>query len=73
MKKVLKVEGMMCMHCVAHVKKALEAIDGVKEADVSLERNEAVVELSKNINDEVFEKAIDEAGYKVVKQNKKEI
>lgn len=66
MKKVLKIEGMMCMHCVAHVKKALEGIKGVKSVDVSLDNNEAVVELEKDIKDKVFIKAIEDAGYKVV-------
>ena len=66
MKKVLKIEGMMCMHCVAHVKTALEGLKGVKTVEVSLERNEAVVELEKDIKDKVFEKAITDAGYKLV-------
>lgn len=67
MQKVLKIEGMMCMHCVAHVKEALEGIKGVKSVEVSLDQNQAVVEMDKEIKDKVFEKAIEKAGYKVVK------
>ena len=65
MQKVLKIEGMMCMHCVAHVKKALEGVEGVKSVEVSLEKNEAVVELNNDVSNDIFIKAIDEAGYKV--------
>ncbi len=67
MEKVIKVEGMMCMHCVAHVKEALESIKGVESAEVSLEKNEARITSKKEIKDSVIEKAIDKAGYKVVK------
>lgn len=65
MEKTLKIEGMMCGHCEMHAKKALEAIDGVESAAVSHENGTAVVTLSKDIADDVFEKAIDEQGYKV--------
>lgn len=64
MKKVLNVEGMMCPHCVAHVKKALEAIDGVS-ADVSLENKQATVTLSKEVSDDVLADAVVNAGYEV--------
>lgn len=63
MKKEIKVSGMMCMHCVAHVTKALEGVDGVSEADVSLENNNAVVTLSKDVADDVLVKAVTDAGY----------
>lgn len=66
MQKVLKIEGMMCMHCVAHVKEALEGIKGVKSVEVSLDKGEATVELEKEVKDKVFIKAIEKAGYKVV-------
>ena len=66
MTKVLKIEGMMCMHCVAHVKEALEGIKGVKSVEVSLDKGEATVELEKEIKDKVFEKAIEKAGYKLI-------
>ena len=67
MEKVIKVEGMMCMHCVSHVKNALEGIKGVKSAEVSLEKNEAVITSEKEIKNKEIEKAITKAGYKVVK------
>lgn len=65
--KTIKVEGMMCPHCEAAVKKALEAIDGVKEATASHEKCEAVAELEKDVDLSVLEKAITDAGYKVIK------
>ena len=63
MEKILNVEGMSCKHCTATVKKALEGIDGVKEADVSLEGKNAKVELDKDVADEALVKAVEEAGY----------
>lgn len=65
--KTIKVDGMMCPHCEAAVKKALEAIDGVKEATASHEKCEAVAELEKDVDLSVLEKAITDAGYKVIK------
>lgn len=67
MQKVLKIEGMMCMHCVAHVKEALEGIKGVKSVEVSLDKGTAILELEKEVKDKVFIKAIEKAGYKVIK------
>ena len=67
MKKIIYVEGMGCQNCVRHVKEALEALDGVSGADVSLEKNTAVINLSKDVADEVIKSAIDEAGYDVSK------
>jgi len=63
MKKTLDVEGMMCMHCVGHVKDALESIPGVESADVDLNGNCATVSLSRDIPDSVLETAVIEAGY----------
>ena len=63
MKKILKVEGMSCNHCVASVKNALEGIDGVREADVRLEDKSARVELDKDLADEALVKAVEDAGY----------
>ena len=60
---VIKVKGMMCMHCVAHVKSALEKVDGVTSVDVSLDEGEARVTLSKEVDEEVLKAAIREAGY----------
>ena len=63
MEKILNVEGMSCNHCTASVKKALEGLDGVKEADVSLEEKNARVELDKDVADEALVKAVEDAGY----------
>ncbi|MBO6159552.1 MAG: heavy metal translocating P-type ATPase [Firmicutes bacterium] len=65
MTKTLKVEGMMCVHCEARVKKALEAIDGVTEAVASHEAGTAVVTLSKDVADDVLKKAVEDQDYKV--------
>ena len=67
MKKLIHIEGMGCQNCVKHVKEALEGLDGVNSADVSLEKNSAVVTLSKDISDEAIKNAIDEAGYDVTR------
>ena len=63
MEKILNVEGMSCNHCVAAVKKALENVDGVKEADVNLEDKKAEVKLDKEVSEEVLVKAVEDAGY----------
>ena len=63
MEKILKVEGMSCMHCVAHVKEALEKLEGVKEADVKLEEKRAEVKLDKEVSDDDLVKAVEGAGY----------
>ena len=65
MTKTLTVEGMMCMHCEARVKKALEAIDGVETAVASHEAGTAVVTLSKDVPDEVLKKAVEDQDYPV--------
>ena len=65
MKKVLKIKGMMCAHCEAHVKKALEALDGVKSAAPDYKKGVALVELTENVPDEVLAKAVADAGYEV--------
>lgn len=66
MKKKLLIEGMSCAHCVKHVEDALLELDGVKSAKAELEGNFAVVELSEEVNDDAFKKAIDDAGYELV-------
>lgn len=63
MKKTLLIDGMMCMRCVAHVKKALEKIDGVVLAEVSLENNNAIVTCDKEISDDTFKTVIEEEDY----------
>ncbi|MBQ6775060.1 MAG: heavy-metal-associated domain-containing protein [Synergistaceae bacterium] len=67
MKKIIHVEGMGCQNCVKHVREALEALDGVKGANVSLDTNTAVIELSNDVADSAIIAAIDEAGYDVTK------
>lgn len=67
MKKTLKIEGMMCQHCVAHVTKALQNIDGVTNVEVNLKKKTAVVELSGLVKDETMISAVTEAGYTVKK------
>ena len=66
MVKILKIEGMMCGHCSAHVEKALRELDGVSDVVVSLEEKTAKVTMDKEISDEVFKKLISEEGYEVV-------
>ena len=63
MTKVIKVDGMMCPRCEAHVTKALLAIDGVEEATASHEESIATVTLSKEVADDVLIKAIVDEGY----------
>lgn len=65
MKKTVKIEGMMCMHCVAHAKKALEALEGVAQAEVTLEPGQAVLELTQEVADQAIIDAVREAGYSV--------
>ena len=65
MEKTLNITGMMCGHCEARVKKALEAVDGVAEAVVSHESGTAVVKLSKEVPDEVLKKAVTDQDYEV--------
>lgn len=63
MEKILNVEGMSCMHCVAHVKEALEKLEGVREADVKLEEKRAEVKMDKEVSDDSLIKAVEGAGY----------
>jgi P-type Cu2+ transporter len=65
MVKVLKVEGMMCAHCQAHVQKALEAVDGAKKVVVDLDGGTATVTMEQEISDEKLKNAVTEAGYQV--------
>ena len=64
--KTIKVEGMMCGHCEAHVKEALEKIKGVEEATADHETGKVVLKLSKEIDDKKIADAVKKAGYKVV-------
>lgn len=65
MKKKILVEGMSCGHCVNHVKEALMELEGVSSVNVNLDDKVALLEASKNINDEDIKFAIDDAGYEV--------
>ena len=65
MTKTMKIEGMMCGHCEARVKKVLEAIPQVTEAVVSHEAGTAVVTLAEEVSDEVLKNAVEEQDYKV--------
>ena len=66
MTKTMKIEGMMCGHCEARVKKTLEGIEGVTEAVVSHEKGTAVVTLEKEVADSVLKEAVEAQDYKVV-------
>ena len=66
MTKTMKIEGMMCGHCEARVKKTLEAVAGVSEAVVSHENGTAVVTLSEAVSDDVLKKAVEDQDYKVI-------
>lgn len=65
MKKTILIEGMMCPHCEARVKKTLEALDGVELAEVSHEKGTASLTLSAGIPDEKLKTAVEEQGYTV--------
>ena len=66
MEKTMKIEGMMCAHCEARVKKCLEALPQVDEAVVSHERGTAVLKLNADVSDDVLKKAVEDQGYEVV-------
>ena len=66
MEKTIKIEGMMCPHCEATVKKALEELDGVTQAEASHENGTAVVTLEKDVPFETLKKAVEDKGYTVI-------
>ena len=66
MEKTMKIEGMMCGHCEAAVKKALEALPEVASAEVSHEKGTAVVTLSSAVADDVLKKAVEDKDYQVI-------
>jgi len=66
MEKTMNIEGMMCGHCEATVKKALEEVQGVESAEVSHEANKAVVTLSGDVSDDVLKQAVEAKDYKVL-------
>lgn len=65
MKKTIHIEGMMCGHCEARVKKALEALPEVTEAVVSHETGTAIVTLNADVSDDVLKKAVEDQDYPV--------
>ena len=66
MERTMKIEGMMCGHCEARVKKCLEALEGVSAAVVSHETGTAVVTLGGTVSDEMLKKVVEDQDYKVV-------
>ncbi len=70
MKETVKIEGMMCTHCEASVKKALEGIDGVESAEVSHESGTAVLTLTHDVDDSVIQKTIEDKDYTFVSISK---
>lgn len=66
MEKTMRIEGMMCGHCEARVKKCLEALNEVKEAVVSHESGTAIVTLTADIPDDVLKRTVEDQDYKVV-------
>lgn len=66
MKKTMKIEGMMCGHCETSVKKALESVDGVKAADVSHEKDMAVVSMDAEVASDVLKEVVEAKDYKVL-------
>ncbi|MBQ5475473.1 MAG: HAD-IC family P-type ATPase, partial [Lachnospiraceae bacterium] len=66
MTKTVKIEGMMCEHCEARVKKTLEALEGIESATPNHKEDVAVIELSKDVDEEVIKKAIEDQDYKYI-------
>ncbi|MDO4555322.1 MAG: heavy metal translocating P-type ATPase [Lachnospiraceae bacterium] len=65
MKKEIKIEGMMCQHCVKHVTTALTGVAGVTDVNVNLDANNAIVNAGPDVTDDILKAAITEAGYEV--------
>ena len=66
MTKTILINGMMCPHCEAAVRGALEGVDGIESAEVSHEKGTAVVSLSKDIQDMILKAIVEDKGYEVV-------
>lgn len=64
--KTVKIEGMSCSHCTSRVAAALMGLDGVENAEMSLENKTAVLTLSKDVSDDVIREAVDDTGFDVV-------
>ena len=65
MEKTMKIEGMMCGHCEARVKKILEELEGVAQAEVSHTSGTAVVTMTAEVSDEILKKVVEDQGYPV--------
>ena len=66
MKKIIKIDGMGCQHCVNRINEVLSAIDGVDVLEVSLEDKSATVDVENSITDETLMNAIDEEGFEPI-------
>lgn len=66
MRKLVKIKGMTCGHCSARVEKMLKGLEGVTDAVVDLEGENAIINLSAPVSDELIKEAIDDAGYDVI-------
>ncbi len=66
MTRTIGIKGMMCAKCEARARKALEAVDGVLSAVTSHELNNAVLELSRDVPEDLLRKAVTDAGYEYV-------
>ena len=69
MTKTVNIEGMMCPHCEAAVKKILEGLDGIENADVSHEKGCAVITVTKDTDESIIKKAIEDGGYRYLSMN----
>ena len=67
MKITLKIEGMMCPHCEARVKKVLESLEQIESAEVSHKEKSAVVTLREDVDVSVLEKLVEDQGYTIIK------
>lgn len=65
MRKLLKIDGMSCGHCVMHVQSALEGVGGVRKAEVNLMERSAMVE-GEALDDQALRAAVADAGYRIV-------
>lgn len=66
MKKIIKIDGMGCQHCVNRITEALSAVDGVDVLEVSLEDKSATVDVDESVADEVLMDTIDEEGFEPI-------
>lgn len=64
--KTVKIEGMSCGHCTARVATVLMGLDGVENAEMSLENKTAVLTLSKDVSDDIIRETVDDTGFDVV-------